>query len=77
MSHDIEDVVAVLDGRPEITEEIAGTDSQLKQELARRFDGLLGDRNFIDAVSGHMPTDEISQARVKTVINTIKNISLR
>jgi hypothetical protein len=75
LSHDIEDIVAVLDGRPEILDEIEIADTVLVRELANRFRELLKDRKFLDAISGHMPTDETSQARVSGIIGTINRIS--
>ncbi|MGD2118949.1 MAG: hypothetical protein PVG66_11360 [Chromatiales bacterium] len=75
MSHDIEDIVAVLDGRPEILAEVRRSDPALVQELSVRFGTLLQDNRFIDAVSGHMPTGETSPSRVSKILNTIKEIS--
>jgi len=75
MSHDIEDIVAVLDGRPELIGEVSLAKTELKEELATRFSELLYDYSFTSAVSGHMPTDETSQARVQIVLNCIKTIS--
>jgi len=75
MSHDIEDIVAVLDGRPEITDEVRQVKPELKVELENRFSELLDNENFTNAISGHMPTDETSQARVQIVLNSIKTIS--
>lgn len=75
LSHDIEDIVSVLDGRPEILDEIEIADTVLVRELANRFQELLKDQKFLDAISGHMPTDETSQARVPGIIGTINRIS--
>lgn len=75
MSHDIEDIVAVLDGRGEIVDEVKQADVSLRKEVAGRFQNLLREGKFIDAVSGHMPTDETSQARVSIILATIKEIA--
>jgi len=75
MSHDIEDFIAVLDGRPEILEEIKHSDPELVVELSRRCKGLIKDDRFIEAVSGHMPTDETSQARASITIELINQIA--
>jgi len=75
LSHDIEDIVAVLDGRPELLDEVKRVDSKLQVELGERFRSLLDNDLFTDAVYGHMPTDETSQARVQIVLNCIKAIS--
>lgn len=75
MSHDMEDIVAVLDGRPEIVIEISQGDLVLSNELSKRIKILLAESRFIDAVSGHLPPDDASQARSSIVINTLKEIA--
>ena len=77
LSHDIEDVVAVFDGRREIADEVLKTDPKLATEIAKRFKEMLEDSRFIDALYGHMPTDVTSQARVELIINTINKIAER
>ena len=73
-SHDLEDVIAVLDGRPEITEEIAGADQVLRNHLAQRFAELLRDPDFESALPGHLPGDTASQARVPLILARISAI---
>jgi hypothetical protein len=75
MSHDIEDIIAVLDGRPSLIAEVKHAPPELVQELAKRFRSLLQDRQFIDAVSGHMPTDAMSQARVPSILDVIAKLA--
>jgi hypothetical protein len=74
-SHDVEDFIAVLDGRPALVNEIRGADSSLASALAERFDEMLQDSGFVESVSGHMPTDETSQARVAIVLDIMKRIA--
>ncbi len=73
-SHDIEDIVTVLDGRPEILDEISVSEIDLKRELSDRFGLMLEKQSFINAISGHMLPDETSQARVSGIIDTIRGI---
>lgn len=75
LSHDIEDIIAVMDGRPKLIEEIRQSESALVNALKIRFNNLLKDQSFVDAISGHMPTDEVSQIRVGRILGTIKEIS--
>lgn len=75
LSHDIEDLIAVLDGRSSIVDEVNETDSELSRELSARFKTLLEDKRFIESVSGHMPTDQASQARVGAVLEIIRRIA--
>ena len=75
MSHDIEDIIAVLDGRPEIVNDVKQAEPMLTEELAKRFQMLMENSRFVDAVSGHMPTDETSQARVTVIKKIIKELA--
>lgn len=75
MSHDIEDVVAVIDGRSTIIDEVRDAPQSLCEALSDIFQEILGDARFVDAVYGHMPTDEASQARVPFILERIKQIA--
>lgn len=74
LSHDIEDMIAVLDGRPETVNEVQTADQELIENVRARFAQLLIDNRFIAALSGHMPGDQASQARVGLVIDRIEAI---
>ncbi|MBU2511238.1 hypothetical protein KJ966_07860 [bacterium] len=74
LSQDIEDVVALLDGRTEIVEEIISSDKKLKGYLIGCFDRLLKDDRFLEALPGIMPGDKASQARVPIIISRIETI---
>ncbi|MES9818901.1 MAG: hypothetical protein ABW155_19920 [Candidatus Thiodiazotropha sp.] len=75
LSHDIEDMIAVLDGRPEIVDEVQTADQELIENVRARFAQLLSDNRFIAALSGHMPSDQASQARIGLVIDRIEAIA--
>ena len=74
-SHDMEDIIAVLDGRSAIADEVKQAESELTKELSVRFQRLLQDSRFIESVSGHMPTDATSQARVPMILKTIYELA--
>lgn len=75
MSHDMEDIVSVLDGRPEIVEEVRRADEKLRTHLATHFAALLRDTKFTAALPGHLPGDAASQARAPIVVERITAIS--
>lgn len=75
LSHDMEDIVAVLDGRPEITDEVSQCEEKLRKHLKARFAHLTADGNFLAALPGHLPTDAASQARLPLVHQRIKAIA--
>lgn len=74
MSHDMEDIVAVLDGRPEIVDEAKKADETLRKHLMTRFATLLRDADFVAALPGHLPGDTASQARAPLVMKRITEI---
>jgi hypothetical protein len=74
-SHDMEDIIAVLDGRPEIVSEVKQADGPLRRHLSHRFSRLLHDVNFVDSLPGHLPGDAASQARLPLVMERITAIT--
>lgn len=74
-SHDIEDIVTLLDGRPELLDDLEIAEPKIKQELASRFEDLRQNSRFINAVAGHLAPDEASQARLPRIIDSIDAIS--
>jgi hypothetical protein len=63
LSHDLEDIVAVVDGRPEIVEEIADAASEARTFIASRFSTLMANMEFREALAGFLLPDAASQAR--------------
>lgn len=51
-SHDLEDVLNVVDGREQLAEEMAGAPEALRAFVARTFAGLLGQPNFMNVLPG-------------------------
>lgn len=75
MSHDIEDLVAVLDGRPELVEEVQRASHDLRSYLAARFAEMSRNRRFIEALPGHLPGDAGSQGRLPVLKHRIEAIA--
>ena len=73
-SHDIEDIVSVLDGRSTLPTEVATADLSLRRYLAERFYALLETPDFIAATAGHLPPDSTSQERVALVIQRMRDL---
>ena len=74
LSHDLEDITAVLDGRPELIEEITRADADLRQYLAAEFSTLLTRAAYVEALPGHLPADRASQARLPQLLKTVETI---
>ena len=77
LSHDMEDIIAVLDGRLEIVRDIAEAEQGLQTYLKKEFVLLLDDEDFMDALSGHLPGDTASQQRLPILIKRIEKIAGR
>jgi len=72
VSHDLEDIVTVVDGRAELTDEIHAAPPDLREYLSREFGALLSNRDFIEALPGHLLPDIASQQRLNIVIKRIQ-----
>jgi hypothetical protein len=74
-SHDIEDIIAVVDGRATIEAEVRAAPASVAAFLRDRIRSLLADPDFIDAVAGHLPGDSASQARLPLVLARLRAIA--
>ncbi len=57
-SHDLEDFVAVIEGRDNVIQEIAESPLELREYLADAARKLLGESKFRDVVPGFVLQDE-------------------
>jgi hypothetical protein len=67
MSHDLGDVLAVVDGRDELLAEFEGLDRELTRFVGESFAQLLAAPRFRNYLPGHLPGDDASQARIPLV----------
>jgi hypothetical protein len=74
-SHDLEDFIAVVDGDPNILEELASAASGVKHFLAREVQALLGDERFMDALPGFLAPDALGQSRVPLLLENLRVIA--
>lgn len=74
-SHDLEDIIAVIDGRPELKEEIEQAKPDLQQYLITEFTKLLENQDFIAALPGHLPYGSISYDRSRIISERIREIT--
>lgn len=75
ISHDIEDIITILNGREELVNEVKASPDKLQEFLRDEFGELLLDQSFVDAVSWHLLPDEISQARLPTIFRKLRAIA--
>jgi hypothetical protein len=63
-SHDLEDLMAVLDGRDSLLEECRQSPPELQSYLSERIAALLATPAFLDALPGFLAGDAASQQRL-------------
>jgi len=74
-SSDLEDLIAVVDGRAELVGEIQAAANDVRSYLAKEIKKLLSIREFSDALPGHVPHDAASQERVGRIISRLQEIA--
>lgn len=74
-SHDFEDIIHVLDGRPDIEAEVAVAASELMHFLSARFGEIVRHADFFNTLPGLLTYDEIHGDRVRRVRARIEAIA--
>ncbi len=74
-SHDMEDIVTVVDGRSELANEVAGCDAEVRTYIVNEIDELLGDEQFVETLSWHFAGDAANQSRVPEVIRRFRRLA--
>lgn len=74
-SHDLGDILSVVDGRDSLVNECEQMPQALRDYLAGQFSAFLADRRFLDALPGHLPGDAISQSRLPDLETKIQQLA--
>jgi predicted nucleotidyltransferase len=74
-SHDLEDIVTVLDGREELEADLRNTPDPAREYLREQFSSLISTDAFIAALPNHLPPDPASQSRATTVLSRLKRLA--
>ena len=64
LSRDMQDIIAVIDGRPELVSEVQVAEEDVRSFLSQSFRRLLQKPDFLDALPGHLLPDDASQRRL-------------
>jgi predicted nucleotidyltransferase len=77
-SHDLEDVILVIDGRVELFEEVRSADKQVRAFIASQLEALQNHRDFDSFIEGNMRRNlgraEIVRARIAAILQTEKEM---
>ncbi len=76
-SHDLEDIVAVVDGRERLIDELAEEEESLQTYVAQETKKLLSNSRFHEALPAHLPPDPGSQARLPSLVERLKALANR
>ena len=74
-SHDLSDVISVIDGRDELLVEVLQAPTVLQTYLVRQMSALLATRAFRDSLPGHLPADAASQARLPDLLARMQRLA--
>ena len=74
-SHDLEDIVAVIDGREEIAREVAASSADVRTYVASELRHLLGVQAFVDALPGFLRPDSASQSRRPALLRRLRALA--
>ncbi|HEY6348060.1 MAG TPA: hypothetical protein VI636_01500 [Candidatus Angelobacter sp.] len=73
-SHDLEDVIAVIDGRSSLLDKIRHAPKELTAYIAAATHKLIGKSEFLDALPGYLLPDPASQARIGPLLKTLEEL---
>jgi predicted nucleotidyltransferase len=71
-SHDIEDIISVVDGRAELIDEFLSASEEVREYLDDEMGTLLGTPAFFESISTHLKPDFASQARHDLVVSRLR-----
>ena len=74
-SHDLEDVISVLAGRPEIVDEVAASSPALRAYLAQQARELLAEDMAVYAIQGALPDAERIPGLISRTLGRIRQIA--
>jgi predicted nucleotidyltransferase len=74
-SHDLEDLIAVVDGRAELIAELQTASDQLRVYVRSEIKTLLDARGFRDALPGYLYPDAASQARMSIIMERLQALA--
>lgn len=74
-SHDLEDLISVVDGRAELVAEVHAGAVDLRAYIRVGIKGLLAKPGFIDALPGYLLPDAASQSRIGILTRRLEELA--
>lgn len=73
--HDLEDIVMVIDGRPELVEEVETVSRPVREYIAEALRQLLANPDFVEALPAFLLPDAASQARRQSIERRMERLA--
>lgn len=74
-SHDLEDLITVVDGRSELVNELRSAPDDVRSYIAGAINQMLKTTDFMDALPGYLLPDAASQSRISLLLERLTEIS--
>ena len=74
LSHDMEDIINLINGRLELMEKIKNSEADLREFVINSLKGFLDEELFLEALPGHLLPDQASQGRRSIILERINKI---
>lgn len=74
-SIDMEDFLSIVNGRPELLEELREAPPEVRRFVCDTIAAWLGDDDFMEALPGQVAGDDISQTRVSVLLARLRSIA--
>jgi hypothetical protein len=68
-------LIAVVDGRPELVQEVATAPDNVRNYIASEVGKLLATPAFLDALPGYLLPDATSQARITVLLDRLNKLA--
>ncbi len=75
LHRDVEDFIAVVDGRPSLLDDLAAAPDDVRTFVAEVVSRLMAIQAFVDVLPGHLEGDAGSQARLPMLVERLRRIA--
>ncbi|WP_447779277.1 hypothetical protein [Variovorax boronicumulans] len=75
MQQDMEDIINLVAGRPELPEEVEQWGSEVQDYLRASFDDLLSDQRFLDSLEWHLAHESGAEKRIAVVLERLRRMA--
>lgn len=75
LHHDIEDVINIVDGRPEILNEVQSADDDVRLFLREEIEDFLTNTSFLERIPWHLHPDQANQSRAPVIVARLRALA--